>query len=83
MTIKYGKWMSKSYFLNEDLEEKVYMIQPKGFVDPKNVGKICKLQRSIYGLISKYQGIGIFSLIKRTKSLILSNAKRNLVYIRN
>jgi hypothetical protein len=26
------------------------MIQPEGFVDPKNAGKICKLQKSIYGL---------------------------------
>ena len=26
------------------------MTQPEGFVDPENEGKICKLQRSIYGL---------------------------------
>jgi hypothetical protein len=26
------------------------MTQPEHFVDPKNVGKICKLQKSIYGL---------------------------------
>ena len=26
------------------------MIQPEGFVDPKNARKICKLQKSIYGL---------------------------------
>ena len=26
------------------------MTQPEGFVIPKNVGKVCKLQRSIYGL---------------------------------
>ena len=26
------------------------MIQPEGFVDPNNTGKICKLKRSIYGL---------------------------------
>ena len=40
----------KTAFLNENLGEDVYMIQPKGFVDPKNVRKICKLQKSIYGL---------------------------------
>jgi len=28
----------------------VYMMQPEGFVDPTNAGKICKLQKSIYGL---------------------------------
>ena len=27
------------------------MIQPQGFVDPKNTNKVCKLQRSIYGLV--------------------------------
>jgi Reverse transcriptase (RNA-dependent DNA polymerase) len=37
-------------FLNENLEDDVYMIQPTGFEDPKNAGKICKLLRSIYGL---------------------------------
>ena len=26
------------------------MTQPEGFEDPKNAGKVCKLQRSIYGL---------------------------------
>ncbi|KAK8644626.1 hypothetical protein V6N13_123928 [Hibiscus sabdariffa] len=40
----------KTAFLNGKLEEDVYMTQPEGFVTPENVGKICKLQRSIYGL---------------------------------
>jgi len=40
----------KTAFLNGSLEEDVYMTQPEGFVDPKNVRKICKLRRSIYGL---------------------------------
>ena len=26
------------------------MIQPEGFTDPKDASKVCKLQRSIYGL---------------------------------
>ena len=37
-------------FLNGNLLEDVYMTQPKGFVDSKNPKKVCKLQRSIYGL---------------------------------
>ena len=40
----------KTAFLNENLLEDVYMTQPEGFVDPKNPNKVCKLQRSIYGL---------------------------------
>src|ERR1041385_7018640 len=40
----------KTAFLNGNIEEELYMMQPKGFVDPRNAGKVCKLQRSIYGL---------------------------------
>jgi hypothetical protein len=37
-------------FLNGNIDEELYMMQPKGFVDPKDANKVCKLQRSIYGL---------------------------------
>ena len=40
----------KTMFLNGNVEEELYMIQPEGFVDPKDAGKVGKLQRSIYGL---------------------------------
>jgi hypothetical protein len=40
----------KTTLLNGNLDEDVYMVQPEGFVDPNNAGKICKLQKSIYGL---------------------------------
>ena len=40
----------KTTFLNGNLSEDVYMTQPEGFVDPQNARKICKLQKSIYGL---------------------------------
>src|SRR3954466_10583262 len=40
----------KTAFLNRDIDEELYMVQPKGFVDPKDANKVCKLQRSIYGL---------------------------------
>ena len=33
------------------LKEELYRMQPEGFVDPKNANKVCKLQRSIYGLV--------------------------------
>ncbi|KAK8632175.1 hypothetical protein V6N13_028952 [Hibiscus sabdariffa] len=40
----------KTTFLNGKLEEDVYLTQLEGFVTPENAGKVCKLQRSIYGL---------------------------------
>ena len=40
----------KKAFLNGKLLEDVYMTQLEDFVNPENVGKVCKLQRSIYGL---------------------------------
>lgn len=40
----------KIMFLNIDIDETIYMMQPKYFVsrDPKNM--ICKLKKSIYGI---------------------------------
>ncbi|KAK8662696.1 hypothetical protein V6N13_024587 [Hibiscus sabdariffa] len=48
----YEIWQTdvKTAFLNGKLEEDVYMTQPEGFVTSENAGKVCKLQRSIYGL---------------------------------
>ena len=40
----------KTAFLNGNLEESIYMMQPEGFVSPDQEQKVCKLQRSIYGL---------------------------------
>jgi hypothetical protein len=40
----------KMVFRNGNLIEDVYMTQPEGFADPKYVGKIWKVQKSIYGL---------------------------------
>ncbi|GKB69222.1 retrotransposon protein, putative, ty1-copia subclass [Tanacetum coccineum] len=40
----------KIAFLNGHLNEDVYMVQPEGFVNPKHLRRVCKLQRSIYGL---------------------------------
>jgi hypothetical protein len=42
----------KTSFLNGNIEEELYMVQPEGFFNPKDANKVCKLQRSIYGLTS-------------------------------
>ena len=40
----------KTAFLNGYLEETIYMEQPEGFISKDEKQKVCKLQRSIYGL---------------------------------
>ncbi|KAF3684374.1 putative tyrosyl-DNA phosphodiesterase 2-like [Capsicum annuum] len=40
----------KTTFINEDLEEEIYMEQPEGFVVPGKKNKVCKLTKSLYGL---------------------------------
>ena len=56
----------KTAFLNGFLEEELYMMQPEGFIDPKGTNKVCKLQRSIYGLVqaSRSWNICFDSVIK-------------------
>ena len=41
----------KTAFLDGFLKEELYIMQPEGSVDPKGANKVCKLQRSIYGLV--------------------------------
>ena len=41
------------------LKEVLYMIQPEGFVNPKGANKMCKLQRSINGLVQASQSWNI------------------------
>ena len=40
----------KIVFLNGGLDETIYMVQPQGFIAKGQEKKVCKLQKSIYGL---------------------------------
>ena len=40
----------KTVFLNGDIEETIYMVQPENFVLGDSKSMICKLKKSIYGL---------------------------------
>ena len=40
----------RNAFLREDLQEEVYMEQPPRFVAQGEIGKVCRLQKSLYGL---------------------------------
>jgi hypothetical protein len=40
----------KSAFLNGELEEKVYIEQPKGFQLLENTDYVCKLKNALYGI---------------------------------
>jgi hypothetical protein len=40
----------KSGFLDGDLREEVYELQPPGFVNSATIGKVLKLKKALYGL---------------------------------
>ena len=40
----------KTAFLNDNLEEEVYMTQPERFISSRRANQVCKLKKSIYGL---------------------------------
>ena len=56
----------KTAFLNGNLDQSIYMMQPEGFVIQGQEQKVCKLQKSIYGLkqASRSWNIRFDTLIK-------------------
>ena len=57
IAVFYEIWQmdNKTTILNGFLKEELYMMQPEVFVNPKGASKVCKLQRSIYGLVQASQ----------------------------
>ena len=45
----------KTVFLNDNLEEDMYMRQPEGFIAKGQEHMVCKMQRSIYGLKQEFK----------------------------
>ena len=48
--LKIDQMDEKTLFLNGDLEEEIYMEQPRGFVVPSKTNKVCRLANSLYGV---------------------------------
>ncbi|GJY81237.1 putative RNA-directed DNA polymerase [Tanacetum coccineum] len=48
--IDYDETLSPTAFVNEKLTEDVFMAQPEGFENAEYPKRVCKLQKSIYGL---------------------------------
>lgn len=71
----------KDVFLNGHIKEELYIVHPKSFIDSKYVNKVCKLQRSIFGL-KQHPGVRTTVLIKLSKDLDLSKWVDDLVFIR-
>jgi len=40
----------KTMFLHGELEEKIYMKQPEGYIQESKENKVCLLNKSLYGL---------------------------------
>ena len=40
----------KTAFLNDNMDEEIYMEQPEGFIVPGQEKKVCRLVKSLYGL---------------------------------
>jgi hypothetical protein len=62
----------KTAFMNGNIHKDVYMTQPEGFESKKFTNKVCKLQKSIYGLKQAITSVDFdqtFSPIAMLKSI--------------
>ena len=70
----------KTDFLIGNLTKDMYMVQLKGFVDPKKANMVCKLKRSSYGLKQASRSWNIwFDVVVKSFGL-LQNFEETCVY---
>jgi len=55
MAFKFVKMVVKTFFLNGESEDEIYMEQPEGFVVPGKEKKVCKLVKLLCGLKTSVQ----------------------------
>ena len=71
----------KNTFLHGDLQEEIYMEQPPGFVAQGEIGKVCRLQKSLYDLIqSPCAWFGKFSQAVETFGMQKSKSNHSIFY---
>ena len=61
--MKSGRWMSKQSFLDGFREERLYVIQPEGFVDPKDAKRYASSNDPSMDW-SKHLGVGTYALMR-------------------
>ena len=71
----------KNVFLHGDLQEEVYMEQPLGFVPQGEIGKVCRLWESVYGLKQSLRAwFGKFSQAVETFDMQKSKSNHSVFY---
>ena len=73
----------KTAFLNDNLEEDIYMQQPEGFVAGRKDNFGMQAAKSSFMGLSRHPGVGTFVLIKQSNCFISLRIWMSLAYTRN
>ena len=73
----------KNAFFHGDLQEEVYMEHPPGFVAQREIGKVCRLRKSLYGLKQSPQAVEKFGLqkSKSNHSVFYRNSSSGIILL--